>query len=254
MKKKSNTSLSLSIIFSALVISGSLVFFGFQMHSKSSETITDKKKAPTNSEEELELKIREGIEAYVYEQQYGAPIEDMSELADDDAFLGDEDAPVTIVEFSDYQCPFCQKFFSNTLPELKEKYIDTGKVKLIYRDFPLSSHRDAVKAAVAAECVREQKADEGYFQMHDLIFQGSLSSLSDDILLSYATQLDINEEDYIECTLNPDVEDEVNADLEAGSNFGVSGTPAFFIDGLKLEGAQPFSEFERLIEERLAEI
>src|SRR3989338_7030937 len=91
---------------------------------------------------------------------------------DDDAVLGNKDAPVTIIEFSDYQCPFCRKFWTETLPSIQKKYIDTGKVKFVYRDLPLTSiHPSAQPAAEAANCVREKGGDEAYFKMHDKIFQ-----------------------------------------------------------------------------------
>src|SRR3989344_3255746 len=84
-----------------------------------------------------------------------API-DMESLLDDDAVKGDKDAPVTIVEWSDFECPFCARFYEQTLPSIEEEYIKTGKVKLVYRDFPLSFHPQAQKAAEAAECAGEQ--------------------------------------------------------------------------------------------------
>src|SRR3990167_5491591 len=91
---------------------------------------------------------------------------------DDDAVLGNENAPVTIIEFSDYQCPFCRKFWTETLPSIQKEYIDTGKVKFVYRDLPLTSiHPSAQPAAEAANCVREKGGDEAYFKMHDKIFQ-----------------------------------------------------------------------------------
>lgn len=87
---------------------------------------------------------------------------------DDDAFIGDANAPITVIEFSDYQCPFCQRFFQQTLPQIKENYINTGKVKLVYRDLPLSIHQHAQKAAEAAQCAGEQGK---YFEYHDFLFE-----------------------------------------------------------------------------------
>ncbi|HLC89152.1 MAG TPA: thioredoxin domain-containing protein, partial [Candidatus Nanoarchaeia archaeon] len=94
-----------------------------------------------------------------------------AELADDDAVKGKEDAPVTIVEFSDYECPFCARFYTDTFGQLKAKYIDTGKVKFVYRDFPLSFHQNAQKAAEAAECAGEQNK---YYEMHNKLFEGGV--------------------------------------------------------------------------------
>ena len=97
----------------------------------------------------------------------------ISASVDDDPFLGSEDAPVTIIEFSDYQCPFCRKFWTETLPSLKSEYIDTGKVRFVYRDFPLASlHAMAIPSAEAAECVRDVAggSDKAYFEYHDKLF------------------------------------------------------------------------------------
>ncbi len=90
---------------------------------------------------------------------------------DDDAIEGDPNAPITIIEFSDYECPFCQRHFNTTYPQLKSEFIDTGKVKLVFRDLPLSFHDPvATQAAVAANCAREIGGDEAYFKFHDEYF------------------------------------------------------------------------------------
>ncbi|MGK0209072.1 MAG: protein-disulfide isomerase, partial [Patescibacteria group bacterium] len=101
-----------------------------------------------------------------------SPIINMDGLEDDDAVLGDADAPVTIVEWSDYECPFCARFYSQTYDQIKSKYIETGKVKLVFRDFPLSFHNNAQKAAEAAECAGEQGK---YYEMHDLLFESGVT-------------------------------------------------------------------------------
>ena len=99
----------------------------------------------------------------------------ISASIDDDPFIGSEDAPVTIIEFSDYQCPFCRKFWTETLPLIKSEYIDTGKVKFVYRDFPLASlHPMATPSAEAAECVRDVAGnDAAYFEYHDKIIKNT---------------------------------------------------------------------------------
>lgn len=90
----------------------------------------------------------------------------------DAPFLGDANAPVVMIEFSDYECPFCGRFFSQTLPQVKSEYVDTGKVKFVYKDFPLTSiHFNAQAAAEAARCVRDQLGDDGYWNMHDAVFE-----------------------------------------------------------------------------------
>ena len=166
---------------------------------------------------------------------------------DDDAFIGEENALVTIVEFSDYQCPFCERFYLQTLDQLKEEYIDTGKVKLVYRDFPLDFHPNAQKAAEAAECAGEQNK---YFQMHDKLFENQVALDTDD-LKKYAKDIGLNTAQFNTCLDTGKMASEVESDYQEGVNYGVSGTPAFFINGKLIEGAQPFSVFKQAIDAEL---
>ena len=142
---------------------------------------------------------------------------------DDDPVLGNKNAPVTVIEFSDFQCPFCERFYSQTLPLLEQNYISTGKVKLVYRDFPLSSiHPDAQKAAEAAECADEQ----GKFkEMHDKLFENQ-NSLSTSSLKSYAAQLGLDAAKFNGCLDSGKYASEVQKDFNDGSAAGVSGTPS----------------------------
>jgi len=172
---------------------------------------------------------------------------------DDDPVVGDAKAPVTIIEFSDFQCPFCERFFTQTLPGLKSKYIDTGKVKLVYRDFPLSFHDNADEGALAAEC-----AEDKYFEMHDKIFegQGDWVGLPDpkSVFKGYANELGLD--GWESCYDSGKYKSEISKDTADGIAAGVSGTPTFFIgndkDGyVRLVGAQPLSAFEAAIEAEL---
>ncbi len=166
---------------------------------------------------------------------------------DDDAILGDENAPVTIVEFSDYQCPFCGRFHQETLPQIKSQYIDTGKVRLVYRDFPLSFHPEATPAAIAANCAGEQGK---YYEFHDKIFenQASLGSVS---YKQWATELGLDINKWETCLSDPNQAAEIRADFNDGGSYGVQGTPAFFVNGKLVSGAQPFGVFQQLIEAEL---
>ncbi|MEK6889470.1 MAG: thioredoxin domain-containing protein [Nanoarchaeota archaeon] len=166
---------------------------------------------------------------------------------DDDAVLGSPDAPVTIIEFSDYQCPYCERFWSQTLPLIKEQYIDTGKVKLIYRDYPLDFHPMATPAAIASECVHELGGDSGYYKYHDKLFENQ-ASLSIDNMKKWAKELGYNIDS---CLDSNKYLDEVNSDMQDGSAVGVQGTPGFFINGVSVSGAQPFSVFQQIIEQEL---
>ncbi|MEM4248345.1 MAG: thioredoxin domain-containing protein [Candidatus Nanoarchaeia archaeon] len=175
---------------------------------------------------------------------------------DDDAVLGDEDAPVTIIEFSDFQCPYCARFVLNTLPEIKEKYIDTGKVKLVFRDFPLRFHANAANAALAAEC-----AEDKYFEMHDKLFAGQADWASAEdpksVFRGYAKDLGIDATKWETCYGSKKYAEENSKDFSDGSAAGVSGTPTFFIgndkDGyIKVVGALPYDAFKQAIDAELA--
>lgn len=173
---------------------------------------------------------------------------------DDDAILGDPDAPVTIVEFSDFQCPYCRSFFNETLPQLISDYVDTGKVKIVYRDFPLSGHAQASSAAQAAECARSiANSDEVYYTMHDWLFENMAtwsgqSTASEMFITAAQDELDL---DIRTCLESGEMQDEVNADMTAGRGYGVSGTPSFFINGKKIVGAYPYEIFRAVIESEL---
>ncbi|MEW5896813.1 MAG: DsbA family protein [Nanoarchaeota archaeon] len=176
-----------------------------------------------------------------------APAIDKSKLADDDAVKGDKNAPVTIVEFSDYQCPFCQKFYTETFPQIEEKYIKTGKVKFVYRDFPLNFHQNAQKAAEAAECAGEQGK---YYEMHNKLFEEGVDG-GIDAFKQYAQDLKLDIAKFNQCLDSGKMKTEVQKDLQDGQSLGVSGTPAFFINGKEVVGAQPFSVFGQIIEQEL---
>lgn len=165
---------------------------------------------------------------------------------------GNANAPVTIIEFSDYQCPFCGKFYSETLSQIDEKYIKTGKVKLVYKDYPLSSHPEAEPAARAARCFGEQKGDVGYYNYHNKLFENQ-ASLSAENYKKWANELGAGSQ-FDTCLDSGKYASDVQAELAYGSQLGVSGTPAFFINGINVEGAQPYSVFEQIIEAALAEV
>lgn len=168
---------------------------------------------------------------------------------DDDAVLGDKNAPVTIIEFSDYQCPFCGRFWSETLGQIKTQYIDTGKVKFVYRDFPLTSiHPMAQPAAEATECIRDKGGDEAFWKLHDEIFANQ-QILSVDNLKKWANEIGY---DIGSCLDSGEFKSEVLKDLTDGQSAGARGTPYFVVNGQVVSGAQPFSVFQQIIEAELA--
>jgi len=178
--------------------------------------------------------------------------------------LGDKNAPITIVEFSDYECPFCKRHFDETLPQLVKNYVDTGKVKIVYRDFPLSFHDPmATKEAIAANCAREQGGDKKYFEFHDEIFKRTTSNgngLNDEKIQTIAKDLGLNTGKFSTCLSNQAQADEVKKDIADGTAAGASGTPTFVIgkttsngevDGDLVVGAQPFAAFQAVIDPML---
>ena len=178
---------------------------------------------------------------------------------DDDPVKGTIDAPVTIIEFSDYQCPFCGRFFANTFPEINKKYIESGKVKYVFRDFPLEFHKQAPKASEAAECPGEKGK---YWEMHDKLFENQ-NALTVDKLKQYAAEIGLGTDSFNACIDGGKYADEIKNDTDDGKKAAVSGTPTFFIGktqgskkeivGKRLVGARPFSSFAEVIEQLLAE-
>jgi len=168
--------------------------------------------------------------------------------ADDDPAIGPPDAPVLIVEFSDFQCSFCARFASETLGQILDTYGD--QVRLVFRDFPLTSmHAHAQKAAEASQCAYEQGE---YWEYHDLLFQNQ-QALDIDSLKGYAQQLGLDTDAFNECLDSGQYTSEVQNDLAQGQSYGVTGTPTFFINGRLLRGAKPFSDFQAVIEEELSQ-
>jgi len=178
---------------------------------------------------------------------------------DDDPVKGNPDAPVTVVEFSDFQCPFCSRFFEQTLPLIEENYIDTGKIKLVYKDLPLDKHSNARSAHIAAECADEQGK---FWEYHDVLFQKQaewhrLASSDLDITLSqFAVDLGMQAASFESCMESQDIADEVNQDTLEAARYGATGTPTFFIGNekvgfIKVGGAQPYLVFRGAIDEQL---
>jgi protein-disulfide isomerase len=179
---------------------------------------------------------------------------------DDDPVKGDPNASITIVEFSDFQCPFCARFFTDTLPLIEKNYIETGKVKIVYRDFPLPDiHQNAIPAAIAAECADEQGM---FWEYHDKIFENQIlwQDLDKQNVVrtfeQYAGELALDTESFKTCLESAKYLDEVQNDVNEGVSYGVAGTPGFFIGNEKIgygmvSGAQPYSTFQQVFDQLL---
>jgi protein-disulfide isomerase len=180
------------------------------------------------------------------EKDRAAPVAKF-EVNGNDHILGDPNAPVTIIEYSDFECPFCSRFFTGALPLIKSEYVDTGKVKFIYRHFPLSFHAMAQPAAEASECA----ADQGMFwEYHDTVFENQ-DALSKTNLIKWAESLGLNMIEFENCLDSGKHKNKVNNDIKTGQAAGVRGTPATFVNGKLISGAVPFGTFQQAIEAEL---
>lgn len=177
-------------------------------------------------------------------------------IEDDDPVLGSPDAPVVLVEFSDFQCPFCRKLWRESFFQLKEKYIKTGKVRFVYRDFPLSGiHPGALPAAIAGECAEDQGK---FWEMHDKIFQeqdrlgqGTVAFSSDDIK-RWAREIGLDASAFDSCSDGNRYKTEIEKDYNDGLALGVTGTPHIFVNGKPLiRGALSFGEIDQIIQQEL---
>lgn len=169
-------------------------------------------------------------------------------LLKDAPSLGPENAPVTIVEFSDYQCPFCARWQQEVWPQISETY--QGKVRLVYRDFPLvQAHPYAQDAAVAARCAGEQGR---YWEYHDLLFLGEME-FSPLAYEAFASRLELDMDPFNQCRKSSEMLQLVQSDLSLGELVGIDGTPTFFVNGYRIKGAQPFEEFQKVIDSILAD-
>lgn len=177
-------------------------------------------------------------------QQAEAPAAVVVVSEDDDPALGPADAPIVMVEFSDFRCPYCGRFYADTLQPLLERY--EGQIRLVYRDFPVVG---GALAAEAAECADDQGA---FWDYHDTLFTNQ-SDLSETALISYAGQLDLDVETFTACLQGHVHQEEIQNDFLDGRSYNVTGTPTFFINGRRLIGARPLVVFQEMIDGILAE-
>ena len=162
-----------------------------------------------------------------------------------DPFVGPEDAPITIVEFSDFRCGFCRRFHDETYETLMEQY--DGQIRFVYRDLPIVGGQTA---AEAAECANEQDA---FWAYHDSLFAEPTAYSSPESFVELASQLGLDESKFGECLADGKYRDEITEDAQDAQAYGVSGTPTFFINGVRVVGAQPLSAFTTIIDEELGQ-
>jgi protein-disulfide isomerase len=173
--------------------------------------------------------------------------------------MGDEKAQIAIVEFSDYECPFCRRHFTQTFPELKKNYVDTGKIKYVMKQYPLGFHAKAKGASIAALCAEQQQSGS-YWNVHSAIFNGK-TKLSREAYLTLAKELTLNTEKYSSCLDDPKMSAQVDKDIAEGTSVGVSGTPAFLIGKIEngkvinaqlISGARPYTAFTQVVDRLLS--
>ncbi len=165
---------------------------------------------------------------------------------DDDPSIGPENAPVTIIEFSDFQCPYCGVWYKQVYKQLLASY--PTQIRLVYRDLPLPMHPEAVPAAEAAECANEQGA---FWKYHDVLFEQQYG-LDRAAYEHYAADLGLDATAFAACLDSHRYQAEIEADARDAGSVGISGTPSFVVNGRVLIGALPFSEFKTVIDEELA--
>ncbi|KAF6246175.1 protein-disulfide isomerase [Nitrosopumilus sp. b3] len=170
--------------------------------------------------------------------------------------MGSSNAPITIIEFGDYQCPNCKKWFLNTKPDIKSNYIDTGKVKLVFVDIAFLG-KDSIPASIATYCAEEQGK---YWEYHGFLYSNQLSIdngwANSDSLKGYASNLGLNMDMFVSCLDSAKYQKRVEFNTNEAQRNGVIGTPTFFIIGPegiqeKVNGPQPYSVFEKIIESML---
>lgn len=176
-------------------------------------------------------------------------------IQDDDVVRGDPKAPITLLEYSDFTCGFCEKFFHETFPKLLSEYIETGKVRFVYRDFPRGMG-SPLRAADAARCAGEQKA---YWPMHDRLFN-SQGQLAPDNLKQYAKELNLHVDQFSECLASHRYMEDIEKDLQDAGSLGIRGTPAFVLFPtilpedphlILIPGAFPYETFKEEIDKLL---
>ena len=161
--------------------------------------------------------------------------------------LGPEDADIVLVEFSDYQCPFCKRWHDEVYQQLLAAY--PGQIRVVYRHLPLTSiHPDAMSAAIASMCAEEQSS---FWQFHDKLFSNEYG-LGRDAYTQYATDLGLDTTAFEACLDSGKFDDFIQQDMDFSINLGVRSTPTFFINGLAVVGAQPLDVFKQVINKELA--
>jgi protein-disulfide isomerase len=258
-KVKRDIGLIIAIVFASTVVSGSLVFFGMQY-------------AGGAGDDYLAKRIEEGIEKYA-EKKYQQAIEEqelaaaseavknsdkaklVSKLTERDHVFGEKDSKITLIEYSDFQCPFCTRFHA-TAKQLVDFY--KGEVNWVYRHYPLGFHDPvATQQAVASECVAEVGGNDKFWEYAELLFD--VSDGSSVVLAELASQIGVDKKKVTDCISSGRYEAIVKADVANAEDMGIRGTPATVVlnnetgDAMMVEGALPFDRFKNVIDDILSQ-
>jgi len=204
-----------------------------------------------------ELKqIRQTLEKMQSPQAAPAPDDKVSYKLSPGGFsMGDAKAPLVMVEYTDFQCPFCQQFHNTAFAQIKANYIDTGKIRFVSRDFPLDFHDNARRAATAGRCAAEQGK---YWEMRHVMIVNA-DQLKPDNLVSYASQVKMDPTKFKSCLDSDKFKAQIDQDVAEGGVAGVQGTPSFVLgylendklSGVRIVGAMPYAQFDAKIQEML---
>jgi len=224
-----NLSIPISIIIAGLMIAGAII-------------VTNRNSKP--SLKEIGQQQAQNLPDTNSQPQPTAPSVEFK-ITKDDHVRGDFNAPITLVEFSDFECPFCGRHYP-TMNKILNDY--KGKVRLVYKHFPLGFHPNARKAAEASECAGEQGK---FWEYHDKIFENQSSGLSIEKFKQWAKDLGLNSNKFNDCLDSGKYAQKVQADYQEGSQKGVNGTPATFVNGQLVSGALPYESFKQIIDSLL---
>jgi len=243
-----------TILIGAMMISMAILYGLKDINVNSTDNNTD-----TVTDTSKEVAIDDSVQAPLDTDANGLAY--YSANIDDDAIKGNrETAKVAIIEFSDYECPYCQDFATKVYGELVKNYVDTGEVIIVFRDLPwLEAHPNSEIAANAANCAREQKGDTGYYDFHDKLLSRDLEGV--DSLYAIAKELKLDESQFKTCVDSEKYMDEVFADRDYAHSIGIGGTPGFVIglidedgnvDGVNIGGLAAYSTYANVIDSYLA--
>jgi len=243
MTEKSRVVRLLSVVLLALLSSACITTSDSPTHDNS-VTNGDKSKEILNELKQIRVLLQQLEKNNTLRAQKKAVPSRVSISSKGRPTLGDKNAPLTLIEFSDYQCPYCKRFYIQTLPKLKTEYIDKGKLRLVFKDLPLKFHKQARGAAMAAQCAGEQ---DKFWQMHDMLFENN-KKLQEKYFMDYAERLTLNTTKFRRCLKDQRFEKQINQDIKQASVAGITGTPSFIlgkttddiVNGVRIRGAVPF--------------